>query len=68
MENTLLNQNFEELCVVCKGRGKHRGYHGDERCDTCDGAGYTTTEVGQRILDLMRHNLKPMLEDAIQRD
>jgi hypothetical protein len=55
---------LEEKCPGCRGRGWQRGRGGQERCPLCDGAGYTTTEFGRRILALMRHNFKPMLQDA----
>jgi hypothetical protein len=48
---------MEQLCWKCKGRC--------QRCDQCDGVGYLPTEFGKKILALLRHNLKPILQDAI---
>jgi hypothetical protein len=33
-----------------------------ENCPVCDGAGYVPTEFGKRVLDLMRHNFRPLFE------
>jgi DnaJ-class molecular chaperone len=56
---------LEVPCEKCKGRGWY-SYGGGQKepCPVCDGAGYEPTAFGDRILALMRHNLKPMLQDA----
>ena len=56
--------DLEELCGSCRGEGCYRGREGPVRCDVCNGAGFISTEFGERILNLMRHNFKPMLQDA----
>lgn len=56
---------LEAECQHCAGRGGRfiEGSGGWKRCGLCNGAGHVPTEQGQRILSLLRHNLKPMLED-----
>ena len=56
--------DLEDLCGSCRGKGYDRGRGGPVRCDVCNGAGFISTEFGERILNLMRHNFKPMLHDA----
>ena len=52
---------LEEECPICKGK-KGRFYseveenNGWADCFRCKGAGYVPTEVGARILELVRHN------------
>lgn len=53
-----LSQDFEESCPACHGRGRD-GYHS---CSICGGTGYTPTELGEKILSLVRHNLGSMLQ------
>jgi len=50
---------LEVVCKSCNGRKKVYGV----KCDSCHGSGYETTAIGRRVLDLMRHNFKSMLED-----
>lgn len=58
---------LQVACERCKRTGYIDGYHGRERCRECDGAGFVPTELGEKILELMRNNLQPMIED-IQRE
>lgn len=53
---------LEVRCEKCQGRGGLYSYSRDENepCPVCDGAGYKPTALGERVLDLMRHNWKPM--------
>jgi DnaJ-class molecular chaperone len=56
---------LEQLCYHCDGLGLYDdGSGARDRCTACGGSGYIATESGERILALMRHNLKPMLQDA----
>lgn len=61
-------QGFPKLetpCGKCQGHGRHdEGDHKQRRCDWCNGSGYEPTDVGELVLSLMRHNFKPMLQDA----
>ena len=59
------NQSFDALevdCPVCDGEGELQDSDGST-CTCCGGAGFVPTTIGERILALIRHNLKPMLED-----
>lgn len=59
---------LESPCERCEGAGGFwsDGGYGDEwrRCHQCHGAGHVPTPFGERVLALMRHNFRPMLEDA----
>ena len=64
-ETTLIELPIlEQKCPECRGVG------GDEeagklfRCAECSGSGYIPTPLGARVLALMRHNFRPMYEDA----
>ena len=69
MEN-ILRENLDSLpdlerpCVSCNGKGVHKGFDKTVPCYSCGGSGWETTDIGERILNLMRHNFKPMLRDA----
>ena len=59
--------DLEVSCPFCRGvsqRDSARFSEGTARCRKCGGAGYVPTEVGKRILSLMKHNLWSMLKDA----
>lgn len=58
--------DLESLCPTCGGIGGLRSERDDitVRCRRCNGAGYIPTDFGRRVLALMEHNFKPMLEDA----
>ena len=58
-----LCESLESKCAMCNGEGSRLGEDGWCRCHACNGAGYVPTELGRSVLSLMRHNLKPMLED-----
>jgi DnaJ-class molecular chaperone len=55
--------HLESLCRKCQGKGEVDR----ENCGWCNGSGYETTELGEMIVDLMRHNFRPMLEDAMKK-
>jgi hypothetical protein len=55
---------LEEECIRCERRGWLHDGGEFVRCGVCDGSGYVPTEFGERVLSLMMHNFKPMLEDA----
>jgi ribosomal protein L37AE/L43A len=56
---------LESTCPVCKGEARWRLGNGEwHYCGNCDGAGFMPTPLGERILTLMRHNFRPMLQDA----
>jgi DnaJ-class molecular chaperone len=67
----MYNQDVSQLileieCDYCHGEGGYRSEYpeGWHRCRICNGAGYITTEFGEKVLALMRHNFKPMLQDV----
>lgn len=51
---------LEETCQKCSGKkGAYIGGEvGWEECDKCKGSGLTPTEVGVRILSLIRNNTR----------
>ncbi len=60
-----MSERLEIRCDICNGRGSFvNGLQGEIRCDVCKGAGYLPTQLGAKILDLVRHNLRLMLEDS----
>lgn len=56
--------NLEESCHACLGEGCLRGREGFVHCCVCNRAGYIPTEFGEKVLALMRHNFRSMLQDA----
>lgn len=58
-----MNELFEleTICTRCNGEGAwtEQGEWAD--CFACGGAGYVPTVIGQKVLDLMWHNLQPKL-------
>lgn len=64
MEETDELPVLEVLCPNCRGAGGWKCDEGWHSCGRCNGAGHVPTEFGERVLALMRHNFKPMLDDA----
>lgn len=62
------NGELEVTCRKCNGSGCVRD--GGERCacPLCEGAGFEPTELGERVLALVRHNFRPMFERMQDRD
>jgi DnaJ-class molecular chaperone len=57
--------SLESPCEKCQGRGWYSFGAGErEDCPMCDGAGYSPTAFGEKVLALMRHNFKPMLRSV----
>jgi len=56
---------LESECEDCCGKGWYWPEDSDDRanCPTCEGAGYVTTDFGERVLALMRHNFRPLLQE-----
>lgn len=54
---------LERRCDECNGTGIEFTEGGRRWCGYCGGAGFQPTEIGEKILSLMRHNFKPMLHD-----
>jgi hypothetical protein len=55
---------LEIPCDNCKGSGIGGGAAG--QCVLCGGSGYETTEFGEKVLRLMRHNLRPLFRELIR--
>lgn len=50
--------SLEFPCESCDTRGTDWYTH--DRCAKCGGSGHIPTEFGERVLDLMRHNIRLM--------
>ena len=59
---------LERPCEACAGQGIIPDYVKPERCTQCGGSGYARTELGQRVLDLMRNNFKVLIYELIGND
>ncbi len=59
--------DLETVCHICAGEGGSLREDTGEwmRCHTCGGSGYETTELGEAVLDLMRHHFRPMYDDML---
>lgn len=68
----MIDKYFNEIkleitCDICDGEGGYLSEYPVSkwfRCNACNGSGYTLTDFGEKIYSLMRHNFRPMLEDA----
>lgn len=49
---------LEVVCDRCRGEGGYQEYSGWVDCCYCGGAGYIPTDAGEKILALIRHNIK----------
>jgi DnaJ-class molecular chaperone len=61
MNATDLLEDFESACQNCQGRGRFADVEEDEgfrECEKCNGSGMVPTQIGTRILDLIRHNTR----------
>ena len=54
------DDEFQVFCDACEGTGDDTGYGGGERCKQCNGAGFVPTELGRKILELVRNNFNSM--------
>jgi DnaJ-class molecular chaperone len=54
---------LEKVCPRCGGAGgSNRDYQNVwDNCVQCGGSGHINTAIGDRIVSLMQHNLKPLL-------
>jgi len=52
--------DLEKMCASCKGTGWCESIKEDDggwgTCSDCAGTGFIPTEIGARILELVRHN------------
>jgi len=49
---------FERPCPSCGGAGRWRGMDQWHPCQECDGLGMLPTDLGQRVLELVRRNVR----------
>lgn len=64
--------DLKQTCLRCKGSGHQPGFTAlgisqinyDGRCPACQGRGFTLTELGQDLLNLLR----PFVEEMIRGD
>ena len=51
---------LEYRCIYCRGKGYYReeGSGRWRSCGMCNGSGYEVSDEGQRILDLISHNME----------
>ncbi len=56
---------FERRCEDCDGTGLFRldDSTPEEKCELCDGTGFAATPLGREVLELVRHNLRNILEE-----
>lgn len=57
--------SLENRCEQCKGDGGTNEYSFWATCDNCQGTGYIPTQNGEAILELIQHNMKNLLRQAI---
>ncbi len=57
---------LETVCDWCHGRrGEHEDGTGVWRdCGRCGGSGFATTALGEKVLDLIRHNIKRLIDES----
>ena len=57
---------LEEICTACQGQGgRNNPETGWSDCYKCEGAGFIPTVLGERILNLMRHNSRALVSSAM---
>lgn len=65
IQNTLFKETFEleTKCTSCLGTGTYWQDSSPDQlvCELCDGAGLVPTEQGEKILELLRHNIRPLI-------
>jgi len=57
---------LERVCPRCKGAGGEKRDYDNvwDECVQCGGSGYLVTAMGERVIALIEHNLKPILINA----
>ena len=58
--------DLESVCDCCDGVGEFYGAAGSGDCDKCGGSGYLMTPFAEKILQLMQHNFRPFLREAVR--
>lgn len=64
--NVAIDLELEKKCWCCDGTGEPKmgrprdGYtREDGSCALCKGVGWTTTDLGDKVLDFLRRHVKP---------
>jgi Tryptophan RNA-binding attenuator protein inhibitory protein len=58
---------LEIPCPFCEGKGGRKHYdHYFETCAACDGSGFQPTALGSKIINLMKHNFRPIYKELIE--
>jgi DnaJ-class molecular chaperone len=57
--------HLEISCKDCDGKGMIPDHITPNACPACGGSGFSRSELGQRVLDLVRHNFRILLREAI---
>lgn len=70
-KQTRMNQDIqlETPCADCDGRGCFADVEEDDgvrACQKCNGSGFVPTQMGARILDLIRHNSRVKISAAFE--
>ena len=55
---------LEVRCDSCQGSGGEQMGGKWSPCFVCDGAGYLPTDLGNKVLEIVRHNLPSLLKRA----
>jgi DnaJ-class molecular chaperone len=57
---------LERVCPRCRGAGGEKRDYDNvwDTCVQCGGSGYLVTAMGERVIALIEHNLKPILINA----
>lgn len=68
VEKWLAGVELETVCDCCQGlRGAHDDGSGQWRdCGWCGGSGFVATELGEKLLVLVRHNMRRLLVESRQ--
>jgi hypothetical protein len=57
---------LETICPYCEGKGGEEPMYesGWDVCWNCMGAGYIPTKYGNKVLALLRHNLRSIMQSV----
>ena len=64
--NLIEARQLQVVCSSCKGNGRLVAPSGRLlKCGYCDGSGFKLTDFGEEVLEIVRRNLRSMLEDEM---
>jgi DnaJ-class molecular chaperone len=64
IQEIIVSIELEERCLECGGDGKEYSREGLTRCGACSGSGFAPTAFGEKLIQLMRHNIQSLLQDV----